>query len=473
MNRLDVTLPVRPRPESRPAPGLQAASTSFWLWLFAVAYLAFVVYGSLVPLAYRSVPWDEAVERFRAIEYLNLGIDSRADWVANLLLFIPLAFLWAGVVWPRRQAGWRPLAALLVVACSGAWALAIEFTQIFFPPRTVSINDIVAESLGALVGVALWWRFGPATERWFQSLALARGTASVAARVLTVYLLLLYGYNLLPLDLTISPVEIYHKWRQGKVIWLPFSAPYPSLAHQLYDVASDIAIWVPVAFLWRATGRKAAGQAWTATVFSASLLEFLQVFVFSRVSDVTDILTAALGATIGCALFRQGAAPTSTPPAPGRPRLLPWLAAIVVWLGVLAVVFWYPFDFNFDRSFLRTRVEGLGRVPFEAYYYGTEFRAITEVLHKTLFMAPLGALLCALIRRLPPGWPRAPLHALAMLLIAACALAIEAGQLPLASKNADVTDALLEFLGGALGYAAGLWVARQIHPTAGPLTRRR
>ena len=35
------------------------------LWLAALVYTAFVIYGSLVPLEFRAIPWDEAVARAR------------------------------------------------------------------------------------------------------------------------------------------------------------------------------------------------------------------------------------------------------------------------------------------------------------------------------------------------------------------------------------------------------------------------
>ena len=69
-----------------------------WLYLPAGLYLVFVVYGSLVPLDFTPLPLDEAIERFRRIRFLNLGIGSRADWVANGLLMIPLAFLLCGSI---------------------------------------------------------------------------------------------------------------------------------------------------------------------------------------------------------------------------------------------------------------------------------------------------------------------------------------------------------------------------------------
>ena len=56
-------------------------------------YAAFVVYGSLVPLEYRPLPPGEAWARFQQIPYLNLGVGSRADWVANGVLYVPLGFL--------------------------------------------------------------------------------------------------------------------------------------------------------------------------------------------------------------------------------------------------------------------------------------------------------------------------------------------------------------------------------------------
>ena len=59
-------------------------------------YLAFVVYGSLLPFEPRPPPTAGAWEAFLRLPYLELGVASRADWVANLLLYIPLGFLIVG-----------------------------------------------------------------------------------------------------------------------------------------------------------------------------------------------------------------------------------------------------------------------------------------------------------------------------------------------------------------------------------------
>ena len=58
-----------------------------------LAYLALVVYGSLVPFELREHTLGQAIEQFRHIAYLKLGVASRADWVANIVLYVPLSFL--------------------------------------------------------------------------------------------------------------------------------------------------------------------------------------------------------------------------------------------------------------------------------------------------------------------------------------------------------------------------------------------
>ena len=435
-----------------------------WLLVAALVYLTFVVYGSLVPLRYVALPWDDALDRFAKIPYLQLGIGSRADWVANLLLFIPLAYLWLGALWRQGSDRWNVAATLGVVAAGAALSVGIEFVQLYFPQRTVSINDIVAEAAGAVVGVGLWWWTGPAVLRWLEGWAGARDSAGWTSRVLYVYLAVFFAYSVLPLDLTFSPVELWHKWSAGSVILVPFGARYASVADALYDMGGDILVWIPVAVLWRLSGRLSGLQAWTRVVLAALLLETLQLFVYSRITDVTDVITAGLGAVIGVLV---GARLARHAPAPaqraGRLRAWGyWALAFVVWLGVLALVFWYPFELRLEREFVSERLGRVFKVPFVTYYFGSEYRAITEVLHKMLFFMPGGALLAWV----PTHIARGPLRNFVLLvvagLLAALALTVELGQVVLPGKVPDATDWFLETLGGLLGLiVAWHWLARR------------
>ncbi|GAB4178309.1 MAG: hypothetical protein Fur0039_22060 [Rhodocyclaceae bacterium] len=449
-------VPRRASPQGGAGAQEPAAAPRLLAWA-AIAYLAFVIYGSLVPLAFRTRPLAEAWEAFRDIRYLSLGIGSRADWVANILLFVPLAFLWTGLLsGERASAARRMFASILVLAGSAALAVAIEFTQIFFPPRTVSLNDILAESIGAAAGIALWLSSGQRTLRYLAGWSRTAPRAGTAARLLAAYLFILFGYSLLPLDLTISPIEIFHKWSQGKIILVPFGAPIPDLAQRVYALASDAAVWVPAALLWQMSSALPVRRTVLRVTACAAALELLQLFVYSRVTDVTDILTAAAGAVVGALLAVRLAGREQRGEVQGGSRvgrIVLGIMALLAWIGVLAAVFWYPFDFDTEWGFVHRRLDAVPRVPFLTYYYGTEFRAVTEVLHKTGFFFPLGMLAAFVAdsaRRLAvPGWV---LHTLAIPLMAGTAAMIEAGQLFLPGKYADPTDWVLEFGGAAAGY---------------------
>ncbi len=423
------------------------------MWL-ALAYTAFVIYGSLVPLDFRPRPWTEAIEMFRGIRYLHLGIGSRADWVSNILLFIPLTFLWSGTWWSRRL-WWNLLAVPLVIACAVSLSLAIEFTQLFFPPRTVSINDLIAESLGALIGVFAWWIAGPKILTWLRSWRAESEPASVWTRLLVAYLALLIGYSLLPLDITISPVEVYHKWHEGRVVLIPFSFVFKEPLEALYGLTTDVLIWIPVGALWRLGSRRTRVAVWLSATTIAVGLEVLQLGIYSRVSDITDIFTAGLGIICGIFAVARGAAA----PTPGSLTLerqgIAWLPLLfaAVWCGGLITLFWYPFEFHTDRAALIERVHLLKQAPFTAYYYGTEFRAITEVFHKVGLFIPLGILLGIAVAPLQSPLSRGFARLCAQGFIALFAVGIEAGQLLLPDKNADLTDLVLEIIGGW----GGLW----------------
>ncbi|MDH3719366.1 MAG: hypothetical protein OES79_14700, partial [Planctomycetota bacterium] len=69
----------------------------------AIFFAGIAVYGSLVPLEYEPIAWDTAVSRFQNIQYLDFDVQSRTDWVANILLFIPLGFLFLGWIATDRK----------------------------------------------------------------------------------------------------------------------------------------------------------------------------------------------------------------------------------------------------------------------------------------------------------------------------------------------------------------------------------
>ncbi len=317
-----------------------------------------------------------------------------------------------------------------------------------------------AEGLGSLLGVALGWRYGPRFERYVGNWRRTRGRSNLAEQLLWAYALVLIGYSVLPLDLTISPVEIYHKWTEGRLNLVPFAAFSGGAVDTVYQLAVDIVLWIPIALLLSLSQRATPRQSFYWTVVVALALELAQLLVYSRVTDSTDVLTAIPGAWAGSVLGRRllGADPrTGSMPVIAGTR--PWLTLglMLGWTLVVFAVFWYPFAFELSPTLVKERLGLIVRVPFLAYYQGSEFRAITEVAHKVGFFLPLGALAGVLRMQLNQDqrliWPDALLLAGAF----SVAFAIELGQVAMPLKSPDSTDMLLMWVGAAIGLAGVRW----------------
>ncbi|WP_217424578.1 VanZ family protein [Nitrogeniibacter mangrovi] len=405
-----------------------------------LGYTLFVVFGSLVPLHFQPMPIDVALQRFGHIPFLDLGIGSRADWVANLLLFIPLAYLACALVAKGARPSLGHVVAVTVLA--GLGSVLLEFVQLFFPPRTVSQNDVLAETLGALTGAVAYRLSGQYVLGWAAGFFQAESGVGRLRRILVGYLVVLLGFNLMPLDLTFDVGLLFEKWSRGLLVLVPFSGFGGGVVEWSYAVVSDVVIWIPFAWLLRLAGYSSRRTVFL-TVAAAGLIEFAQLFVYSRVSDVTDILLAGVGAWLAgpvMAVFERAAR---------RGRLAAWAGpGVVAWGLALLAVFWWPFDFDFVHLGAARVSAMAGRTLFETYYFTSEYHALNELLRKVAFFLPLGVLWALRGGRRGTG----------TVLFVSTAMLVEGGQLFLPEKVADVTDMLIEASGALLG----LWLARRV-----------
>lgn len=469
-----------------------------WLLGCALAYTVFVVYGSLVPLEYAPMALDEAIARFAAIPFFELGVAKRADWVANALLFIPLSLLWFGALasfWQRRAG--RVAGAALVLGGGLGLGVGIEFVQLWFPQRTVSQNDLYAQTIGAVIGLVAWRAARAPIESVYRAWREPRHGRGKFRLVLGSYAAGLFVYHVMPLDLTISVAELHEKWKAGRMLLDPFRLGSGSAAEIAYELVTDVLIWVPIAALamLETGGRVGRSIAWT--LGAAIALEFAQLLVFTRVTDTRDLVTAAAGAWIGCralvafdafgwraarrgggggeagaddhasaardaaigaARGDRGAGGAGVERSRGGPGTVGWLAAAGAWIAVMCAVFWFPYDFTVEPARVAERWARLFDVPLVAYYYGSEYRALTEMLRRVLMFAPLGALLALAGTR----WPWALAAA------ALAGLAVEIGQVLLPGKAIDTGDVLFGMLGAWLGHQA----ARALSRSRGGCDRR-
>jgi VanZ family protein len=431
--------------------------------LVALAAAALVVYGSLVPFDFRAPPGDTVGLALRPP-----SVASRTDFVSNVLLFLPTGFALMGALCAGRL-GLLSIAFGGVAAVLSTIALAwlVEWGQQFVPSRTPSWNDVIAAGLAASGAVVLWIAGGSRFTLWADRVMVHRQPRTGLEAVLLLYVVATALLQWLPLDVTIRPAELAEKYRAGRILLVPFASLPPAGFGLLRVVGAALIQFAPYGllglFLWMpASGARPPALAVLFGVSVVVIIEAVQLFVYSRVFDVTDILLGAAGVSAGAWIgSRVWSNRTAAPEARG----VSWpLLAVPVWSLVLLVRHWYPFDFSVDPEFVRTRLPVVVNVPFRAYYLANPFDALNDAAIKALLAVPVGVLLWLCWP--PQATPRVRSWLRNAVLLSAAALffmVVEAGQLLLPSRFPDVTDVLLGLGGAAVGLIV---MARYAHAPA-------
>src|SRR5208282_1214297 len=136
------------------------------------------------------------------------GSDQRPDWIANLLMMVPFGLLATGALGTGRGATARALGTAFALLISLGFVLAVKYAQLFFPPRTVSLNYIIAQSIGATLGVGLFHPLRAAIGR----LAAATDEASRFRLVLDAAVLGFVAFALFPFDVALSTQDLAHRF---------------------------------------------------------------------------------------------------------------------------------------------------------------------------------------------------------------------------------------------------------------------
>jgi VanZ family protein len=428
------------------------------LW---IAFAALVAYLSFVPFRYQPLEFDEALARFEKIPYLNLGAGSRADWVANILMFLPLGWLGAAFFVPRPRRRFDLVAILPSLALGAAWAAAVEFGQLYFPNRTVSINDIVAEVIGTFLGACLWSAFGATSVDWWRTLL--RGGRATANAALGAYLLAYLVLSFSPFDFVISADELAQKIQSDLNGW--WMAPI-SCGRAPCSLKLAVEALAVVPFGWwlgmRQGGR--GGSIAMAAMVGASmgvLIELAQFLLVSGTSQGASIVSRAAGVAAGAWLHSS------------RDRILriDWvrwgrpmvLAGLIPWLAVVAYVAgWFGGRWLGLEAGL-ARIAGVEWMPFFYQYYSTEQALIRSTLIHLVLYAPMGVAVWLWGRRTNTASGLA-----AALLAAMVAVVAESGKLFIPGRHPDYTDVLLAMAAASAAATLMRWMSSATITVAGP-----
>jgi VanZ family protein len=423
----------------------------------AAALLVFAVYASLIPFELRAVPLDMAWAEFGARMLTPPLHISRADFLANILLFVPVGFCLAGALLADRARRLAAIpAAMVILPLSVAFSLLLEFLQIFAPGRVTGPSDVEAQAIGCLLGLGAWTIGGPGVTAWLRAAA-ASSREDRLARALVGYAALWVFVNLAPFDVVVSPGDLARRVRNGLITVVPFGGPTQTLSRVLWDVMATFGTAIPLGALglvgWTGPGLRRGGRA--AFAVGAMLVvavEAAQIFIRSHAADAGDVLVGWLGVALGAwlgirLLSRDTAARTDRGVVSG------WaVAALAGWFAVLCGYHWMPFDFTSDSADIRRRLAQMSLVPFAGHHSGSDIRALNDVLVKLALSAPLGVITTFVVRHREGVSAAAMMAGLA--LAAAVFSVVEAGQLFLPSRVPGLTDILL----GIVGAGAGLWL---------------
>jgi VanZ family protein len=297
-------------------------------------YLAFLAYGSLVPLDFHANSLQYAWSAFKAMPWTVNGRFSLTDALTNVALYVSLPMLWLSAL---RQPASGNGAIAVWLGCLAVSA-SVEFAQSFTASRTPLLGDIVTNGLGAAIGILLWPIAGPRLTVLSATLSSQSGRTCPVAPAAR-----------LPAALGLLPYLGVLAWRSGwfESAWLPPDAALSRLSEMhltpfyqhyfadigfaLRSVITVTAAFVPLgAAVWALRGRPAGAREllrraafWSVPL--AVLLESGKLFMADRQPDYTNLLFAALGSMLGCLLacwystsIRTTAAVATTAPAVGR-----------------------------------------------------------------------------------------------------------------------------------------------------------
>jgi len=439
----------------------------------AVATAMVIVYGSWVPFRFENIGLDVVTERLRS----TIGEpwrwqEGRADWAINSLITLPLGFCVTGALLAGRRTAIRSIIAS-ALALAGAFCLSVtvEFGQIWLDGRVASLKDVAAQTTGTVGGIIAYLGLGSRLDGWLAEFVSDRGPDDRTQWILRAYVVGFFGYSMLPLDVVMSMAELAQKFDNGRIEIIPFSHPYASALDAIYGYGMQAILSVPVGMLGVVAYRnRGAGPRpfLDSLLWSTGILvtiETAQFFIVSRFTSTTDVIMGIAGSIIGVAFMRRirGHHPIAHKEAVAvSSGAAKWFAILAAYASLIAIVFWYPYDFTDDKDLIKQRLSDFWTLPFSRLFEGSYLHSLSSILRMAAWFLPFGGVAARCVDRLSNHLEARRLGlVIAAIGIIGWAFVIELGQVLLPSRFADSTDVIVCGAGGVLG----LFVASRLLAT--------
>ena len=360
--------------------------------LIAAAVILVIVYGSLYPFRFSAnlVPRGP----LRALLDTWRGPTGRADFAANVLLYLPLG-LFSVQSMRRLPVIWRvPFS----VSAGVMLSVCMELLQFYDQGRISALVDVYANTIGVALGSAAGVILFRGAFRW------PMGT--IGRPFVLILLACWLGYRLFPY---VPVVDLHKYWTAVKaLIYSPVVSPLDVYRHTL--------TWLVVAVLV---------EALFGTARSRLLPALVVIVIFARVMIVDVVLSPAevAGGAIAVLVW-----PTLLSRMQAR-------AAIVAggFAGVIVIEALQPFHFSaVARPF--------EWIPFKSFMRGSIGADVSAFLEKTF---AYGALVWLMVRA-------GSRFRVAMGVSSVLILCLRLAQVFLPGRSAEITDPIMVLMAGGV-----------------------
>jgi VanZ family protein len=424
----------------------------YFLLISGVLSTLLVIYASIVPLNLAPLSWQETFHRWSSIPWLDLSVGQRADWIANTLIFIPPVFLMTGYFLSLAENNRCRVASvcLLIVTSFSLLVLLIELAQVWFPPRTVSWNDVAAGLFGVILGCFAWLGFGRLLGFWLSNILTQQSRTGKVTSAIVLAMLGCLGYSLYPFDFVVSLTELEEKRTTGRLRWwIDTTASNWLDIGRSWGVAAvrllPFGIWLG----WKVRPVLAG----VGILLLAVLFELGQVPIFSKHAAGDEVMAGIFGGIIGWLLAYHAAWWT---PLLNRSWL--WGCMAMAWSLIIPLAFlsrctsWVS-----DPQVINERWWSMLSPPLLRYYYTSEYSALSNLAGKVAMFGMLGFLIVGYSLHRAGRSSHLPL-VYGLVITCSLGLLIEIPQVYLYPFIADVSDILIYLLGYGLGILVGKWI---------------
>jgi len=448
--------------------------------LLAGGFALGVAYMSLIPFGFVATPsWDPTARYFG---YLRLDDISMTDVIANIGIYAPVGGLafWA----LRRRKVWRLVALIGAVFFGYLLSFAIEHAQHWLEARVSSWTDVVANSLGTMLGALLAFFLEPFARRMVTHLSAnaERNWYMLLAKLAACCLLVA---SLRPFDVVVDVRSAAAALPKANLL---FEAQWQQLPAQcaadieadqrkgmfeldrmrvdyVIDRIVDVVVYAGLTVLCCA-GLIVGGKHgfWSVAAYAGLLVQTLSVlivfirhFLSSWGMDTAHFACAMMGWAIGVAIFgytrwatrRSDANTTQSNP------LAHWLQSKPVMIAaasfaVITVAGYELSPFQFDTAENILSYDKVNLVPFQPHFLNRPNRAMFDITGEMLRYGSLAFCLVGIAYRKYgiANWRRYMVVCIGI--CAAASACAEICHLFIRTRTTDITTVLLAAFAAAL-----------------------